>query len=154
RRAGALPVRGGLGAAQTRGVVRQRTRGDPAAAGGSGAAALVGAGEPGAGAARLAGTPAARGDDVRAAAVRGFRAALAGRSPGGAERRGGGAARGAGPRAGAAAAGGPVGTGGAAGARAGLPAALAGRGDGRRRVDVGVPGRRGRGAGVLPPRGP
>src|SRR5439155_7947518 len=52
RRAGALPPRGSLGAAEAGRVVREWAAGGPAAAGGGGAAALVGPGEPGAGAAR------------------------------------------------------------------------------------------------------
>ena len=55
--------------------------------------AMVGAGEPGAGAARQPGPPAARGDHLSAAAVRRFPAALAGRPPDRANRRSGGTGR-------------------------------------------------------------
>ena len=55
RRAGPLSVRAGLGAATAGGVVAQRPAGPCRDAAGAGAAAVVGAGQPGAGAARHAG---------------------------------------------------------------------------------------------------
>ncbi len=78
RRAGPLSVRAGMGAAAAGGVVADGP-GDGGAGRRRRAAAVVGAGEPGAGAARQPGPAAPRGGRLSAAAVRRLPAALAGR---------------------------------------------------------------------------
>src|SRR5262249_22623331 len=120
-----LPVRARLDAAAARTVGGTQAAGRRAGRDRAGAAAVVGAGEPGAGAARQPGALAPRGVDLSGAAVRGLRPALAARSPLGPGQLLRRAARSPHAPGGTAAAGRAVGADRAAGPRPRLPAALA-----------------------------